>query len=251
MLRNFYQNKIIRFAVLCVSCSAISFSAHGQKPDSHAVTWIKYQNQLWFKENLFWTNEFDNRRFISPDAESQYIMHTHLHYKKAKWDYAVGLSMSWAYSTFAQLPVQHPATEIRPFVETNYDQPLKGWSLQHRIRIDNRFIEEDRYEPFPGNNYYVMRIRYRLQARIPIMKDDNNKAKCILKFSDEIMLNHKKNIFDQNRVYTLAEIPFNSSWGIEAGYIYIYQQRFGKEEFLNRHVLRFSLLHKIKLYQRC
>jgi len=248
MHKNYYRNSLGRLFLAAITYLTINMNVSAQKTDSHAVTWIKYQNQLWFTDKLYWTNEFDNRRFIAPDAESQYIMHTHLHYKRNRWDYAVGLSMSWAYSVFAKSPIQHPTTEVRPFVETAYEQPFKGWSLQHKIRIDNRFIEEDKYDAFAGNNYYVMRIRYRLQARIPVLKDENNKAKCILKFADEIMLNNKMNTFDQNRIYAIAEIPFSSKWGIEAGYIYIYQQRLGKDEFLNRHVLRFSLLHKIKLY---
>jgi len=59
------------------------------------------------------------------------------------------------------------------------------------------------------------------------------------------MLNHTKNTFDQNRIYVTGDFYLTGNFTFELGYIYIYQQRFGQDEFFERHVARFTLLHKL------
>jgi hypothetical protein len=92
-------------------------------------------------------------------------------------------------------------------------------------------------------------LRYRIQARIPLKKDDAGNIVNTLRLAEEIMLNHKENIFDQNRVYVSSEFALSKKLAVEFGYIYIYQQRFGTDQFLTRHVLRFSVLHRLFFYK--
>jgi hypothetical protein len=235
------------YSLILLCCLAIIGSAQGQN-DTHAIHWIKYQNQLNFSPKLYWSNEIDNRRFINPDAQNQLIFHSRLHYKKGRWDYAGGLTLSWAYATFAEKPIKHPTLEARPVIEAGYEIPCRGFSLQQRIRIDNRFFEADKYETIFDGSTYVMRMRYRLQARIPMRKDTEGNPRTTLRIADEIMFNHRENLFDQNRIYFSSDWVVTKHWSVELGYVYIYQQRFGTEQFLQRHVLRFSLSHKLFFY---
>src|SRR5688572_2017013 len=99
-----------------------------QQKDSHGVHWIRYQNQLNFTPKIFWNNEFDNRRFINPDAQTQFIFHTRLHYKTGRWDYAGGISLSWAYASKPENPVQHAVMEARPVLEVSYEIPIRNWA---------------------------------------------------------------------------------------------------------------------------
>jgi hypothetical protein len=62
------------------------------------------------------------------------------------------------------------------------------------------------------------------------------------------MINHRENTFDQNRVYLNTDIVLTPALTFDVGYVCIYQQRFGRQDFFERHVLRFTLLHKIMLY---
>jgi hypothetical protein len=215
--------------------------------DGHGVYWIRYQNQLLFSENISWSNEIDNRRFIDPDVQTQLIFHSRIHYKVGRWDYAGGLTLSNAFSAEPEKPISHPTTEVRPVIEASYDIPYKKWSLHQRVRIDNRFFEENKYEDIFDGTEYTMRIRYRVQARIPLLNKSST-SKISIRLAEEIMLNHRENTFDQNRIYLTGDFMINKKLSVEAGYIYIYQQRFGKEIFLERHVLRFSILQKIFLY---
>jgi hypothetical protein len=217
--------------------------------NTHGAYWLRYQNQLNFNPKFSWTNEIDNRRFFDPDVQNQLIFHSRVHYRQKRWDYGGGLTLSWVFTQIPESPARHATTEIRPVAEASYELPFKKFFLQQRVRIDNRFIEEDKFESvFDGANY-IMRLRYRIQARIPLKKDDAGNIVNTLRLAEEIMLNHKENIFDQNRIYVSSEFALSKKLAVEFGYIYIYQQRFGTDQFLTRHVLRFSVLHRLFFYK--
>jgi hypothetical protein len=236
--------KIYLLLLVIVCLPAI---AHSQsKTENQFLYWVRYQNQLYLSPQLYWNNEIDNRRFFKPDVQNQFIYHSRLHYKSGRWDYAGGLTFSWAFAQRPEIGYANTTTEIRPVVEVTHELPIQHWGLQNRIRIDNRFIENDNSGVWEDNTY-TLRLRYRLQAKIPLGENDGNPV-AILRFANEIMLNHHKNVFDQNRIYLTSDFILHKNLSLEAGYIYIYQQRFGREEFFTRHVLRLSLLHKIKLY---
>lgn len=220
-----------------------------QHKDTHAVYWIRYQNNLAFSPTISWNNDIDNRRFIAPDVQTQLIYHSRLHLKKGRWDYAAGLTLSWAFASQPENPVQHPVVEVRPVAEVNYEVPFRKWLLQQRIRMDNRFFEEDKTETIFDGSTYVMRLRYRLQARVPLVRNSKGDPTVIFRIADEIMVNHRENFFDQQRLYLSGDFFVNKNWSVEAGYIHIYQQRFASDNFLQRHVLRFSLIHKLFLYK--
>ena len=215
--------------------------------NDHPTYWIRYQNHLSFKKGLLWSNEIDNRRFINPDVQNQLIFHSRLHHKSSRWDYATGVTVSWAYAGTPGNVVSHPTTEFRPVIEASHEVPLKSWALQQRFRLDNRFFEEDRFESLLDGTDYMLRLRYRIQARINLVKDNNGLVTTTLRLADEIMFNHKQNLFDQNRIYATVDFFVDRNWNLEAGYIFIHQQRLRTDLFFQRHVLRFSLLHKVKL----
>lgn len=226
----------------------INESSLAQNTQSHSVYWIKYQNQLNFSRKLWWTNEFDNRRFFKSNVQHQFIFHSRVHYKRDRWDFGGGLSLSWAYAARPESPMPHATQEIRPVMEVSYEIPFKNWLLAHRLRMDHRFIEEDKFTSVFDETNYIMRLRYRLSTRINLKKSETGEPLIVAKLADEIMFNHEENIFDQNRIYASGEFTINKRWAFEAGYIYIYQQRYARDEFLARHVLRLSLLHRFYFY---
>lgn len=244
MPRNFYRCRIrfftgIFFLVICPFAAA-------QIP-SHTISWVRYQNQLQFSERLYWNNEFDNRRFVRPDAQHQFITHSRVHYRIRSWDVGAGVTLSWAYAGIAENRISHPTFEFRPVVEINREDLTGKLQVGHRLRLDNRFIEEDKLDDLNGDYAYTARLRYRLQFRFPLItREDINMLQA--RIADEIMINHRENFFDQNRIYASTELYLSKNFSLETGYIYIYQQRFATDQFLRRHILRISLLHRIKLY---
>src|SRR6187551_3156917 len=226
----------------------MGLSANAQKVVHHqSLYWIYYQNQLNFSEKIYWVNIIDNRRFFDPNVENQLIFHSRLHYRTGRWDFGGGLTLSSIYSQIPENKSTHVASEIRPVVEVSYEQPLGEVRLQHRFRLDNRFLETSTQQSVLDTSVYVLRFRYRLQVRIPLVKNEDDGVILQLRLAEEIMLNHKENIFDQNRIYATLDYTFNKNLTIELGYIYLYQQRFAQNEFYARNVIRLGLQHRVFL----
>jgi hypothetical protein len=209
------------------------------------VTWFRYQNQFYFTPNLYWNNEIDTRRFINPSVQNQLITHSHLHLRYNAWDIAAGLTYSRAYAAFPKNGSQRVVNELRPTVEGLHERRLKKFFLQNRIRLDHRFFEDDPSESIFESSRYVFRFRYRLQLRIPALKNSVGQQLVSVRLANEVMVNHTENFFDQNRIYATMDYFFSKNLAVEGGYIYIYQQRFGTQDFFYRHVIRLSLLHKL------
>ncbi|HEX6227049.1 MAG TPA: DUF2490 domain-containing protein [Chryseolinea sp.] len=229
-----------------ILCAALLSSA--QRVVNHqSLYWLRYQNQLLFSEKLYWTNEIDNRRFFSPDVQHQLIIHSRLHYKVRRWDFAAGLTSSWAFAQKPEVGYDQAVNELRAVNEASYEFPLGEVFFQNRIRLDHRFFQEDPDKSVFEESYYVFRFRYRAQVRIPLWKDEANNPRVTLRVADEIMLNNTANTFDQNRVYFSVDFRMSKNISLEPGYIYIYQQRFRTGEYFARNVIRFSFLHRIAL----
>lgn len=209
--------------------------------------WTRYQVQLQFSPRYYWSNEIDNRRFFNPDVQNQFIFHSRFHYRNKGLDVGAGLTGSYAYASFPEEGYRKPRKEFRPVLEASYETQLHRFFLQNRVRADSRFLADDAEVPLFDAFEYVMRLRYRLQVRTSILQDQKGTSMMSVRLSNETMLNTRGNAFDQNRIYLGTEYAISPSIALEAGYIYIYQQRFARDEFFHRHVLRVSILHRIKL----
>lgn len=197
---------------------------------------------------LYWNNEVDNRRFFEHDVQNQFIFHSRLHYKFNRWDFGGGLTASWIFTQKPENKSTHAAIELRPVIEASHELFLGSIAFQNRIRLDNRFLEEDPEKSIFDKSTYVLRFRYRGQFRIPLKKNEEGASVIQLRVADEIMFNHKETFFDQHRIYLSIDFVLSKFLTFEPGYIYIYQQRFGRDdEYFQRHVARITLLHKINL----
>jgi hypothetical protein len=216
--------------------------------NQQSLYWIRYQNQLTISPKFHLNIEVDNRRFFDHDVENQFILHSRLHYKHNRWEFGGGLTASWIFTQKPENKSTHAAIELRPVVEASHELRLGKVEFQNRVRVDNRFLEKDPEKNIFDDSNYVLRFRYRAQLKIPLKKSDDGTPLIQLRVADEIMFNHKENFFDQNRIYVTCDFVLSRFFIFEAGYIYIYQQRFGSDnEYFQRHVARITLLHKIKL----
>lgn len=216
--------------------------------NDQSLYWIRYQNQLIFSPQWYWNNEVDNRRFFQHDVQNQFIFHSRLHLKHNRWDFGGGITASWIFTQKPENRSTHAAIELRPVVEVSHELTLNKIRFQNRIRLDNRFLEEDPEKSVFDASTYVLRFRYRGQLTIPLKKTAEGDPLIQLRVADEIMFNHTENLFDQNRIYVSADFRLSKFVSLETGYIYIYQQRFGSDnEYFRRHIARITLLHRINL----
>ena len=234
------------------------FSGAVQAQETKQITnqnliWYGYFNTLNFSEKFFLTTEFQERHFVLPFAQSQFLIRPHLHRKlNDGWDVALGMCVFWQntndpYKTSITVP------ELRPHLEFNQKQKLKRINIEHRYKLESRFFHntnaartdlEDGY--FFGN----FRFRYRLQLVIPLIRY-NNEGSLKLKISDELLINAGHSIvlntFDQNRFYAGINSDITKNISFEIGYLNWFQKRVTDADYYNRHILRFTLSHRINL----
>jgi hypothetical protein len=225
---------------------ATAVNAYAQT-HSQTLYWLRYQALFALSPRVAWQNDIDNRRFIGPDVQNQLIFHSRLHYKIKRWDFGGGITYSLAYAAIPEVGYNHSISELRPVLEASYEIPIRRGGLSHRVRLDNRIFQEIPEVSLFDESFYVMRFRYRIQWRTPLRTNESNVTTIGLRIADEIMLNESQNFYDQNRIYISGEFYLSKSFSLETGYIYIHQQRLGRDEFFSRNVLRFSVIHRINL----
>ena len=221
---------------------------------NQGLYWLRYNNQLHFSEKLYWNNDFEERRFFENNRQHHFIVHSRLHYKIAK---KIEIAGGFTYSL--QSPQEPDAVnrlvvpELRPAQQfTLFSKISPRFSMDHRIRIDERFIRRNNGRELLAGYDFNFRFRYRLQASFRINKKENKNIATLLRVSDEIMFNAGKNIvynkFDQNRIYLGIEQGLSPNISLELGYMQWFQRRAKpSEEYFDRDIFRLAIHHKIKL----
>ncbi|MDJ1496637.1 DUF2490 domain-containing protein [Cytophagaceae bacterium DM2B3-1] len=227
-------------AGLWLTCISVSY---GQKIVSlQKMYWFRYYNQLTISEKFIWHNEIENRRRFDVGTENQLIGHSHLHYNAGTWEPAVGVTLSRQQSYNTSTGVTSRLAEVRPFQEIAHKLKLsKKASLQNKLRVDERFLHRTVSGEATAEDSFVLRLRYRIQLNYQIS------TKGSLKVSDELFVNTNNGVwYDQNRFYIGYEQALSKTFGLEAGYMHNYWQR-KENTYLDRHIVRITLSHRIRL----
>lgn len=231
----------------------LSYLTYSQSNTTYQnLYWIRYYNQLTLNPKLTWHNEIDMRRFMENSRLHHVIAHSHLHYKILPiLDAVFGLTFSQQNPQFADATSNLSVPEFRLFQEVTSSLAFsKRVLLNHRFRLDERFIRKNNGIILLEGNDFNFRFRFRPQLNIILSKLES-KTPTNLKISDEIMVNFGGEIlynhFDQNRVYVAIEKGLSKSFSLEMGYMHWYQQRASGKDFFDRNILRLTVLHKIKL----
>lgn len=82
-----------------------------------------------------------------------------------------------------------------------------------KVKIIHRYMLEQRFLELPTKNDFQQRMRYRLQAIVPLSKT------LFLNVYDEIIMNLQKNAFSQNRLHAALGYKFNQNLNVQMGYL--------------------------------
>jgi hypothetical protein len=239
----------IGFLWLVVSgtCTAQKHIEHQQ------LIWYAYFNTIHFDTTWSLTTELQERRFINPGAQHQFLVRTHLHRNLgAGWDVAAGLCLLFHNPNDPESDLQLTVPEIRPHLEFNLRQKIKSLRIEHRYRVEARFLHNtdlSLMELEDGYTYGSLRFRYRLQLLLPVVRLSETQS-IKLKASDEIFLNVGENIvhnfFDHNRLFAGLNMVVSPTFTVEVGYINWFQQRSSGVDYYNRDILQLALYQTIQ-----
>ena len=231
---------------------------YGQKNVTNQdVIWYGLFTTFEINEKWYVQNEFQERHFVNPTAQHQFLIRTHVHrlLGKSGWETSLGMCLFLQNSNDPNSTNRLTVPELRPHIEFAYKPKSEKITFDHRYRVEARFYHNTntiRSELEDGFNFGNFRFRYRLQSTIPLFKVAK-KRYFKLKISDEIHLNAgnkiSKNVFEQNRFYGGISYNILQDLSFDIGYLNWFQQR-PTGDFYNRNILRFTFFHKLSSHKK-
>lgn len=131
--------KVVGFLILLNSFIPLVAEAQREVTQQESLWW-GYFFTIPINQNLYNFTEIQERHFISPVSQTQFLIRTrfHRHFGK-KWDGSVGMALFLHnrprdddYEDFIQ-------PELRPHVEIDYKTALGKIGFEHRFRSEIRF----------------------------------------------------------------------------------------------------------------
>ncbi|KPH15338.1 hypothetical protein AMQ68_05935 [Chryseobacterium sp. ERMR1:04] len=178
-----------------------------QKNDLGA--WYMYFGNNKISKKLNFHNEIQYRNFDGIGDLEQLLIRTGIGYDLTENNNNVLLGYGFILSQPYVNGEKKENIEHRIFQQYITKQKFGRFYLQHRYRLEERFLADD----------FRMRFRYMLGVNIPI----NNKEMLPKTFYgsvyNEIFLNLNSPTFDRNRVYGALGYVINKNMRIEAGYM--------------------------------
>ncbi|EAR01666.1 DUF2490 domain-containing protein [Maribacter sp. HTCC2170] len=98
-------------------------------------------------------------------------------------------------------------SENRPYEEITFKSNYKKFKIAHRYRIEHRWINKE------GNTDFKHRLRYRFQIKHPLSE------RVYLMAMNELFLNLKESVFNQDRLQMGVGYVFSSDLKLELGYL--------------------------------
>lgn len=186
-----------------------------------------------------WYNYFGNHRITE-----KWGVHTELQLRRANWlpetqqtlaragiDYRLNdqvmitAGYAWNYTDrYGQLPAVKAFQENRAWQQLHLTQQLSRTTLQHRYRLEQRWVQVFTSDSTPARIVYSNRIRYRFQALIALSKTKIETNTWFVALNNEVWINFGKNIkyniYDQNRAYGGFGYQFSKGGNIQLGYLH-------------------------------
>lgn len=193
----------LAFTVLSLG-SILTFA---QKNDLGA--WYMYFGNNKISKKLNWHNEIQYRNFDALGDLEQLLIRTGIGYDLTENNNNVLLGYGFILSQPYVNGEKKENIEHRIFQQYITKQKFGRFYLQHRYRLEERFLQDD----------FRMRFRYMLGVNIPITQKEMLPKTLYASVYNEIFLNFNSPVFDRNRVYGALGYVINKNMRIEAGYM--------------------------------
>lgn len=198
--------RIFRHFIFIVLIS-FSLSTYAQKSDLGA--WYMYFGNNKISKKLNFHNEIQYRNFDGIGDLEQLLIRTGIGYDLTENNNNLLVGYGFILSQPYVNGEKRENIEHRIFQQFITKQKFGRFNLQHRYRLEERFLQDD----------FRMRFRYYLGFNIPITNKEMLPKTLYLSAYNEIFLNLDSPVFDRNRVYSALGFVINKNMRIEAGYM--------------------------------
>lgn len=198
--------KIINSLFAAVLLFTATF-ASAQNNDTGA--WYMYFGNNKISKKFNFHNEIQYRNFNGIGDLEQLLIRTGIGYDLTENNNNVLLGYGFILSQPYINGEKTENTEHRIFQQFITKQKFGRFNLQHRYRLEERFLEDD----------FRMRFRYYLGFNIPLNNKEMLPKTLYLSAYNEFFLHLNSPVFDRNRVYGALGFVINKNMKIEAGYM--------------------------------
>lgn len=198
--------RISKILLLIICFCNLSFS---QKSD--IGNWFIYFGNQKINQKWNWHNEVQYRNYNFIGDTNQLLLRTGIGYNLTENNNNILLGYGFI-TTQKYLPNSDEkvdTNEHRIYQQFITKQNFGSVFLQHRYRIEERFISDD----------FKLRFRYFLGINIPINKRLLDKNAVYLSAYNEIFINTESPLFDRNRLYGAFGFVINKNFKVEAGFM--------------------------------
>ncbi|OYX83450.1 MAG: hypothetical protein B7Y83_11425 [Flavobacteriales bacterium 32-34-25] len=198
-------NKLQSFCFLLVLFLAANVNA--QKTDTG--NWFLYFGNQKINNRWNWHNEVQYRNYNFAGDLEQLLLRTGIGYNLSENNNNVLLGYAYIHSEpyIAGTDDKLETDEHRIFQQFISKQQFGRVYIQHRYRVEERFLKDD----------FKMRFRYFLSLNVPINKKTLDKNAIYASAYNEIFLNTEQNQFDRNRLYGGIGYCFSKNIKVEVG----------------------------------
>ena len=198
--------RIVKMLLLIICFCNLSFS---QKSD--IGNWFVYFGNQKINKKWNWHNEVQYRNYNFIGDTNQLLLRTGIGYNLTENNNNVLVGYGFI-NTQKYVPNSDQkidTNEHRIYQQFITRQNFGRVFLQHRYRIEERFISDD----------FQLRFRYFLGINIPINKKMLDKNAVYISSYNEIFINAESPLFDRNRLYGALGFVINKNFKVEAGFM--------------------------------
>ena len=178
---------------------------------SEIGNWFIYFGNQKINQNWNWHNEIQYRNYDFIGDTNQLLLRTGLGYNLTENNNNVLLGYAFV-NTHKYIPnsdQKQESNEHRIFQQFITKQNFGRFYFLHRYRVEERFLPDD----------FQVRLRYFLNATIPLNKKKLDKNAIYFSTYNEIFVNTEKPLFDRNRIYAALGFVINKNFKVEAGFM--------------------------------
>ena len=178
---------------------------------SEIGNWFIYFGNQKINQNWNWHNEIQYRNYDFIGDTNQLLLRTGLGYNLTENNNNVLLGYAFV-NTHKYIPnsdQKQESNEHRIFQQFITKQNFGRFYFLHRYRVEERFLPDD----------FQVRLRYFLNATIPLNKKTLDKNAIYFSTYNEIFVNTEKPLFDRNRIYAALGFVINKNFKVEAGFM--------------------------------
>jgi hypothetical protein len=194
-------------------------------PQSHG--WAMYVGAHKLSEKFSLMTEYQWRRADGFKSWQQSLLRFGLEYN-VNPNVSLMAGYAWIKTyPYGEQPILHEFDENRIFEQLNLKSKIGNVEVQHRYRLEQRFMEQ--YVNDAANNIvqvdpvFRQRLRYRAMAVIPLSRKELSDNTLFMNVNDEVFLGFGagigKNIMDQNRFIAALGWRFDKNFNVQVGYL--------------------------------